>query len=93
MPKQAGIDTPGTLHHVIVREIEKCGIVDDRWDRDTTVPFTISASRQAGLLKPRVLSSCAGSFRAIRPYMRFLFVGSQFCTPAYFRHHLTMTSS
>jgi len=57
MPRQAGLDTPGTLHHVIVRGIEKLRIVDDRWDRDTTAPFTIPACRQAGLLEPRALSS------------------------------------
>ena len=61
MPRHARLDTPGTLHHVIVREIKKRRIVDDRWDRDTTAPFTIPAYRQAGLLEPRVLSSCANS--------------------------------
>jgi putative transposase len=30
MPRQARLDTPGTLHHVIVRGIEKRRIVDDR---------------------------------------------------------------
>jgi hypothetical protein len=30
MPRQARLDTPGTLHHVIVMEIEKRRIVDDR---------------------------------------------------------------
>ncbi len=47
MPRRARLDTPGTLHHVIVREIKKRGIVDDRWDRDTTVPFTISPESRA----------------------------------------------
>ncbi len=37
MPRQAGLDTPGTLHHVIVRGIEKCRIVDDKVDRDNFV--------------------------------------------------------
>jgi hypothetical protein len=59
MPRQATLDTPGTLHHVIVRGIEKRRIVDDRWDRDTTAPFTIPACRQAGLLEPRALLCCA----------------------------------
>lgn len=27
---QARLDAPGTLHHVIVRGVEKRGIVDDR---------------------------------------------------------------
>jgi hypothetical protein len=30
MPRQAGLDSPGTLHHVTVRGIEKRRIVDDR---------------------------------------------------------------
>jgi len=37
MPRQARLDAPGTLHHVIVRGIEKRKIVDDRNDQDTFV--------------------------------------------------------
>jgi len=37
MPRQARLDSPGTLHHVIVRGIEKRRIVDDRWDREKFV--------------------------------------------------------
>ena len=33
MPRRARLDAPGTLHHVIVRGIEKRRIVDDRKDR------------------------------------------------------------
>ncbi len=33
MPRQARLDAPGTLHHVIVRGIEKRRIVDDSKDR------------------------------------------------------------
>jgi putative transposase len=33
MPRRARLDAPGTLHHVIIRGIEKRRIVDDRWDR------------------------------------------------------------
>ena len=33
MPRQARLDAPGTLHHVIVRGIEKRQIVDDEEDR------------------------------------------------------------
>jgi len=33
----ARLDAPGTLHHVIVRGIEKCRIVDDRMDREALV--------------------------------------------------------
>lgn len=34
MPRHARLDAPGTLHHVIVRGIEKRRIVDDQTDRD-----------------------------------------------------------
>ena len=34
MPSQARLDTPGTLHHVIIRGIEKRKIVNDRKDRE-----------------------------------------------------------
>ena len=37
MPRQARLDTPGTLHHVIVRGIEKRQIVDDDKDRESFV--------------------------------------------------------
>ena len=37
MPRQARLDTPGTLHHVIIRGIEKRRIVDDRKDRESFV--------------------------------------------------------
>jgi len=37
MPRQARLDAPGTLHHVIVRGIERGRIVDDRWDRGNFV--------------------------------------------------------
>ena len=33
MPRQARLDSPGTLHHVIIRGIEKRRIVDDDQDR------------------------------------------------------------
>lgn len=37
MPRQARLDAPGTLHHVIVRGIEKRRIVDDGKDRENFV--------------------------------------------------------
>ena len=37
MPRQARLDAPGTLHHVIVRGIEKRKIVDDQKDRNDFV--------------------------------------------------------
>lgn len=37
MPRQARLDAPGTLHHVIVRGIEKRRIVNDNQDRENFV--------------------------------------------------------
>ncbi len=37
MPRRARLDAPGTLHHVIVRGIEKRRIVDDVADRKSFV--------------------------------------------------------
>ncbi len=37
MPRQARLDVPGTLHHVIIRGIEKRQIVNDRFDRNNYV--------------------------------------------------------
>lgn len=37
MPHQGRLDAPGTLHHVIVRGIERRRIVDDEKDRQNFV--------------------------------------------------------
>jgi putative transposase len=37
MPRQARLDAPGTLHHVIIRGIERRKIVDDNRDRENFV--------------------------------------------------------
>ena len=37
MPRLARLDAPGTLHHVIVRGIEKRKIVDDDDDRENFI--------------------------------------------------------
>ena len=37
MPRGARLDTPGTLHHVIVRGIERRNIVDDDLDRENFI--------------------------------------------------------
>jgi len=37
MPRQARLDAPGTIHHVIIRGIEKGDIVEDDGDRDNFV--------------------------------------------------------
>jgi hypothetical protein len=59
MPRQARRDAPGTLYHVIVRGIEKRRIVDDRWDRDTTAPFTNTCLLAGRSLEPKALTCCA----------------------------------
>jgi len=33
MPRQARLDTPGALHHIIVRDINKTAILKDKQDR------------------------------------------------------------
>ena len=45
MPRQARLDSPGTLHHVIVRGIEKRRIVDNVKDQEAFV------SRLGGIVK------------------------------------------
>ena len=37
MPRQARIDAPGALHHIIVRGIERCRIFKDNSDRESFV--------------------------------------------------------
>jgi hypothetical protein len=37
MPRQARLDAPGTLHHVIIRGIEKRRIIDDKVDQENFV--------------------------------------------------------
>jgi REP element-mobilizing transposase RayT len=39
MPRQARLDVPGTLHHVMIRGIEKGKIVDDCKDRLTFIEY------------------------------------------------------
>jgi len=48
MPRQARLDSPGTLHHVIVRGIEKKKIVDDKHDRDNFVTRMGDLSQETG---------------------------------------------
>ncbi len=37
MPRQARLDAPGTLHHVIIRDLERGAIVKDDADREAFV--------------------------------------------------------
>ena len=40
MPRKARLDAPGTLHHVIIRGIERRPIVDDDKDRENFVSIS-----------------------------------------------------
>jgi putative transposase len=51
MPRQARLDTPGTLHHVIVRGIERRAIVTDEEDRRQ---FVERLGRLARELQPAI---------------------------------------
>ena len=44
MPRQTRLDIPGTLHHIIIRGIEKRSIVDNQMDREDFV-----SRRQVGV--------------------------------------------
>jgi REP element-mobilizing transposase RayT len=48
MPRQARLDAPDTLHHVIVRGIEKQRIVNDRKDREEFVSRLGEVASQTG---------------------------------------------
>jgi REP element-mobilizing transposase RayT len=48
MPRGARLDAPGTLHHVIVRGIERRPIVDDDHDRESFVTRVGSLAQETG---------------------------------------------
>lgn len=48
MPRGARLDAPGTLHHVIVRGIERRNIVDDETDRENFVSRLGKLSEETG---------------------------------------------
>ena len=48
MPRQARLDTPGTLHHVIIRGIEKRNIFDDKYDRANIVVRIEELAKETG---------------------------------------------
>jgi putative transposase len=48
MPRQARLDAPGTLHHVMIRGIEKRNIVDDERDRTAFVSRMGDQARGTG---------------------------------------------
>jgi hypothetical protein len=50
MPRQARLDSPGTLHHVMVRGIEERQIVDDETDRRNFVRRLGALAEETGTL-------------------------------------------
>ena len=48
MPRQARLDSPGTLHHVMIRGIEKRRIVDDDTDRGDFVGRLGNLAKETG---------------------------------------------
>ncbi len=50
MPRQARLDAPGTLHHVMVRGIEKRRIVDDEKDRGAFMARLGAAAASTGMV-------------------------------------------
>jgi hypothetical protein len=52
MPRQARLDSRGTLHHVLIRGIERRRIVDDEQDRKDFVLRLGNLANNAGTLKP-----------------------------------------
>ena len=50
MPRQARLDAPGTLHHVIIRGIERKEIVKDNHDRQNFVYRVVTIALETGTL-------------------------------------------
>jgi len=82
MPRQARLDAPGTLHHVIIRGIEKRRIVDDRIDREAFVSrmCKLSAETQTTIYGWALLDNHAhillrSSTYGLSRYMRRLLTG------------------
>ena len=51
MPRQARLDAPGTLHHVIVRGIEKIRIVDNGKDRENFVKRVGNIASETSIIR------------------------------------------
>jgi REP element-mobilizing transposase RayT len=50
MPRQARLDAPGTLHHVILRGIERRRIVDDRADQEAFIERMGQSALETGIM-------------------------------------------
>ena len=82
MPRQARLDAPGTLHHVIVRGIEKRRIVDDKIDQENFVSRMggIAASTSTSIFAWALLNNHCHIFLrssdfGLSRYMRKLLTG------------------
>ena len=82
MPRQARLDTPGTLHHVIIRGIEKKNIVINEYDRKDFVERLgrLSTETETAIFAWALLSNHAhillrSSASGISHFMRRLLTG------------------
>lgn len=82
MPRQARLDTPGTLHHVIIRGIEKKNIVINEYDRKDFVKRLgrLSTETETAIFAWALLSNHAhillrSSASGISHFMRRLLTG------------------
>jgi len=82
MPRKARLDAPGTLHHVIIRGIERRPIVDDEKDRENFVSRLgqLAAETETGIFAWTLMTNHAhiliksGSF-GLPNFMRRLLIG------------------
>ena len=82
MPRQARLDAPGTLHHVMIRGIEKRNIVDDDWDRTAFVSRLGDQAKKTGtaiyawsLLKNHAHLLLRSGYSGLPRFMRRLLTG------------------
>ena len=67
MPRKARLDAPGTLHHVIIRGIERRPIVDDDKDRENFVSRLgrLAAETEAGIFAWTLMTNHAHKYAAL----------------------------
>ena len=82
MPRQARLDAPGTLHHVIIRGIEKKNIVTNQYDRKDFVERLghLATETETGIYAWALLSNHAhlllrSSDAGLSHFMRRLLTG------------------
>jgi putative transposase len=82
MPRQARLDAPGTLHHVMIRGIEKRNIIDDDWDRTAFVSRMGDQAKKTGtaiyawsLLKNHAHFLLRSGYSGLPRFMRRILTG------------------